>query len=59
MTLTGLYQTLSIINKGDVIVFDDCDTVLFDEVRPNMLKAVLDPGKKRTVSWKSSPRTET
>lgn len=54
MTPIGLYQTLfNNSAKGDVIVFDDCDTVLFDEVCLNMLKAVLDSGKKRTVSWKS------
>ena len=49
MTPIGLYQTLYMnSNKGDVIVFDDCDSVLFDEVCLNMLKAVLDSGKKRT-----------
>ena len=54
MTPIGLYQTLyNNSNKGDVIVFDDCDSVLFDEVCLNMLKAVLDSGKKRTISWKS------
>jgi len=54
MTPIGLYQTLYMnSNKGDVIVFDDCDSVLFDEVCLNMLKAVLDSGKKRTISWKS------
>ena len=54
MTPIGLYQTLYLnSNKGDVIVFDDCDSVLFDEVCLNMLKAVLDSGKKRTISWKS------
>jgi len=34
-------------------VFDDCDSILFDEVALNMLKAVLDSGKKRMLSWKS------
>ena len=41
MTPIGLYQTLyNNSNKGDVLVFDDCDSVLFDEVCLNMLKAV-------------------
>lgn len=54
MTPIGLYQTLfNNSNEGDILVFDDCDSVLFDEVCLNMLKAVLDSGKKRTISWKS------
>ena len=54
MTPIGLYQTLyNNSQPGDVLVFDDCDSVLFDEVCLNMLKAVLDSGKKRTISWKS------
>lgn len=54
MTPIGLYQTLYMnSNEGDILVFDDCDSILFDEVCLNMLKAVLDSGKKRTISWKS------
>ena len=54
MTPIGLYQTLfNNSSKGDILVFDDCDSILFDEVCLNMLKAVLDSGKKRTISWKS------
>ena len=54
MTPIGLYQTLfNNSNEGDILVFDDCDSVLFDEVCLNMLKAVLDSGKKRTISWKA------
>ena len=54
MTPIGLYQTL-FMNKspGEILVFDDCDSILFDEVCLNMLKAVLDSGKKRVLSWKS------
>ncbi len=54
MTPIGLYQTLfNNANAGDILVFDDCDSILFDEVCLNMLKAVLDSGKKRTISWKA------
>jgi len=54
VTPIGLYQTLySNRDKGNILVFDDCDSVLFDETSLNMLKAVLDSGKKRTISWKS------
>ena len=54
MTPIGLYQTLYMnSDAGNILVFDDCDSILFDEVCLNMLKAVLDSGKKRTISWKS------
>jgi len=54
MTPIGLYQTLfNNSNEGDILVFDDCDSVLFDEICLNMLKAVLDSGKKRTITWKA------
>jgi hypothetical protein len=54
MTPIGLYQTLyNNADAGSILVFDDCDSVLFDEICLNMLKAVLDSGKKRTISWKS------
>ena len=54
VTPIGLFQTLyNNSAPGNILVFDDCDSVLFDEVCLNMLKAVLDSGKKRTISWKS------
>ena len=54
MTPIGLFQTLfNNSNAGDILVFDDCDSILFDEVCLNMLKAVLDSGKKRTITWKA------
>lgn len=54
MTPIGLYQVLyNNSSRGDILVFDDCDVVLFDDVCLNMLKAVLDSGKKRIVSWKA------
>lgn len=54
LTPIGLYKTLyDSSNAGDILVFDDADSILFDEVCLNMLKAVLDSGEKRKVSWKS------
>ena len=54
MTPIGLFQTLYMNSgKGDILVFDDCDSILFDETCLNMLKAVLDSGERRTISWKS------
>jgi hypothetical protein len=36
-----------------VLVFDDCDTILLDDVSLNLLKGALDSGKKRKISWLS------
>ena len=52
MTALGLYIKLyEYSDKGSVLVFDDCDTVLMDELSLNILKAALDSGKKRTIHW--------
>lgn len=57
MSPIGLYKTLyENSRRGNVLVFDDSDSILFDEVCLNMLKAVLDTGKKRMISWKSESR---
>lgn len=54
VTPIGLFQTLyNNSAAGNILVFDDCDSVLFDEVCLNMLKATLDSGKKRYITWKS------
>jgi len=54
VTPIGLFQTLyNNSAPGNILVFDDCDSVLFDEVCLNMLKATLDSGKKRYITWKS------
>jgi len=37
--------------EGKLIVFDDCDTALFDELQLNMLKAAMDTKKKRRICW--------
>ena len=48
----GLYQLLyRYADPGSVLVLDDCDSILFDEVSLNLLKAALDSGKKRMISW--------
>jgi len=57
-TPIGLYQTLykySDINC--VVVFDDCDSILLDDVSLNLLKGALDSGKKRKISWLSESST--
>jgi len=51
---TGLYKLLhQYRSKGQVIVFDDADTVFFDDTSLNLLKAVCDTCETRTVSWLS------
>jgi hypothetical protein len=52
MTAIGLYATLyNHAEKGNVLVFDDCDSILLDDLSLNLLKAALDSGKKRTIHW--------
>jgi hypothetical protein len=56
-TPIGLYQLLyDYSSDGSVLVLDDCDSVLYDELSLNLLKAALDSGKKRTLSWRSESR---
>ena len=53
----GLYKKLYQYSaKGNVVVFDDCDTVLFDDLSLNILKAALDSGKKRVIQWNTESR---
>lgn len=52
MTALGLYAKLyEYSEKGSVLVFDDCDSVLMDDLALNILKAALDSGKKRKIFW--------
>ena len=56
-TPIGLYQLLYDYSAtGSVLVLDDCDSVLYDELSLNLLKAALDSGAKRTLSWRSESR---
>lgn len=53
----GLYQALyKYSDENCVLVFDDCDTILFDDVSLNLLKGALDSGKKRKISWLADSR---
>ena len=57
MSAVGLYSKLyQYSEKGNVIVFDDCDSVLLDDLSLNILKAALDSSKKRTISWNTDSR---
>jgi len=51
---TGLYKLLyQYRNPGQVIIFDDADSVFLDDVALNLLKAVADTTERRRVSWLS------
>jgi len=57
-TPIGLYQTLYKYSDSNcVLVFDDCDSILVDDVALNLLKGALDSGKKRKISWLSESST--
>ena len=52
MSALGLYCKLYQYSaKDNVIVFDDCDSVLLDDLSLNILKAALDSKKTRTIHW--------
>lgn len=52
MTPLGLYAKLYEYSDANcVLVFDDCDSVLMDDLALNILKAALDSGKKRKIYW--------
>jgi len=57
MSAVGLYKKLyEFSDAKNILVFDDCDSILLDDVALNILKAALDSGKKRTISWNTDSR---
>jgi len=57
MSALGLYKKLfEYSDKKSILVFDDCDSVLLDDLSLNILKAALDSSKKRTISWNTDSR---
>lgn len=56
-TAIGLYKVLyEHSDENSVVVFDDCDSILFDDTCLNLLKGVLDSGKSRRISWLGESR---
>ena len=52
MSAIGLYCKLyNFADKDNVLVFDDCDSVLLDDLSLNILKAALDSKKTRRIHW--------
>ena len=57
MSAIGLYKKLyEYSSKKNILVFDDCDSVLLDDLSLNILKAALDSSKKRTIHWNTDSR---
>jgi hypothetical protein len=57
---TGLYKTLyANRHKGNLIVFDDIDSIFQDDTSLNILKAACDSGDVRKISWLSNAVMET
>ena len=53
----GLYQKLYYNrNQKQVLVFDDCDGILFEEESLTLLKAALNSGDKRRICWNKESR---
>ena len=57
MSAIGLYSKLyEFSDRKSILVFDDCDSILLDDLSLNILKAALDTSKKRTISWNTDSR---
>jgi hypothetical protein len=57
MSAIGLYSKLyEYSDKKCILVFDDCDSVLLDDLSLNILKAALDSSKKRMIHWNTDSR---
>jgi hypothetical protein len=57
MSALGLYAKLyEFSDANHVLVFDDCDSVLMDELSLNILKGALDSSKKRVIAWNTDSR---
>jgi hypothetical protein len=57
MSSIGLYAKLYEFAKaGNVVVFDDCDDILYEALSLNILKGALDSGNRRFISWNTDSR---
>jgi hypothetical protein len=57
MSAIGLYSKLYEFSKaGNVVVFDDCDDILYDSLSLNILKGALDSSARRFISWNTDSR---
>jgi hypothetical protein len=57
MSSIGLYSKLYEFSaEKNVIVFDDCDSILMEDLSLNILKGALDSSKRRFISWNTDSR---
>jgi hypothetical protein len=56
-TPIALYQNLFLHRRGQLLVFDDTDSIWEDKDAANIMKAALDSYSERTISWFSSRTT--
>jgi hypothetical protein len=57
MSSIGLYSKLyEFSEKGNVVVFDDCDSILMEDLSLNILKGALDSSARRFISWNTDSR---
>ena len=57
MSSLGLYCKLyEFCEENNVLVFDDCDSILMDDLSLNILKGALDSSKKRYIAWNTDSR---
>jgi hypothetical protein len=58
MSAIGLYKKLyEFSDRKCILVFDDCDSILLDDIALNILKAALDTSEKRVISWNTDSRS--
>jgi len=57
MSAIGLYAKLFEFSApGNVVVFDDCDSILMEDLSLNILKGALDSSARRFISWNTDSR---
>jgi predicted AAA+ superfamily ATPase len=57
MSAIGLYAKLFEFSApGSVVVFDDCDSILMEDLSLNILKGALDSSARRFISWNTDSR---
>jgi hypothetical protein len=57
MSALGLYAKLyEFSGEGNVVVFDDCDSILMEDLSLNILKGALDSSTRRFIAWNTDSR---
>lgn len=57
MSALGLYTMLyKFKDANNILVFDDCDSILLEDLSLNILKAALDSSKRRVICWNTDSR---